>query len=63
MTRDDIIALARQVGIDWQDDVFFFVNAPEMERFAQLLAQAAPAARVECSRCGRILADVPAGTD
>lgn len=59
MTRAEIIALARQAGIDWNDDVFFVVNAPEMERFAQLLAQAAPAARVECDRCGRILADVP----
>lgn len=59
LTRTEIITLARQAGIDWQDDVFFFVNAPEMERFAQLLAQAAPAARVECTRCGRILADVP----
>lgn len=59
-TRTEIIALARQAGIDWTDDVFFVVNAPEMERFAQLLAQAAPAhARVECERCGRILADVP----
>lgn len=59
MTRDQIIALARQAGIDWTDDVFFVVNAPEMERFAQLLVVAAPAARVECERCGRVLADVP----